>query len=91
MQRGFHVGLSVIQRMVANMACTREQLKTHLEHLHSQVPGLLQGSGDRDEFWPAFASLADSILEAAGPDDYEWVSSQITQILQQNAVTPPEA
>ncbi|TBR37065.1 MULTISPECIES: hypothetical protein [Dyella] len=73
------------------MPSTRDQLQAHLDALHAQVPQLLNGSDDRDEFWPAFASLADPILEAAGPDDYDWVSSQITGILQLNDVSPPEA
>lgn len=77
--------------MFQRMPSSRDQLELDLQQLHDQVPRLLRGNEDRDEFWPAFATLADPILEAAGPDDYDWVSAQITGILQSNDITPPEA
>ncbi|WP_218156349.1 hypothetical protein [Dyella sp. OK004] len=51
----------------------------------------MRQSRDRDDFWPMFAALTNPILDSAGPDDFDWVSSQITAILQSNRLTPPEA
>ncbi|WP_266171259.1 hypothetical protein [Dyella subtropica] len=73
------------------MVKTRDELKLALDSLLLQVQGLLRQSGDSDEFWPMFASLADPILDSAGPDDFDWASSQITHILEANKLTPPEA
>ena len=62
-----------------------------LDGIAQQVPHLLRETGDRDEFWTAFANLTDPPLAAAGPEDFAWVSARITEMLEACGVTPPEA
>ena len=73
------------------MATPRDQLQTMLDAIAQKVPHLLRETGDRDEFWSAFATLTDPPLAAAGPEDFDWVSARITEMLEASGVTPPEA
>lgn len=73
------------------MATPREQLQAMLDGIAQQIPRLLRETPDRDEFWSAFADLTDPPLAAAGPEDFDWVSARITEMLAACGVTPPEA
>jgi len=58
----------------------REQIQ--LNRLLVQLPRLQREFPDPADFWPAFAGLADQIVDAAGPDDYDWVACQINAMLE---------
>lgn len=73
------------------MPKSHDELQVALDRLLLQVPRLMRQSRDRDDFWPMFAAITNPILDSAGPEDFDWVSSQITAILQDNRLTPPEA
>jgi len=73
------------------MTTPRDQLQAMLDNIAQQVPHLLRETDDRDEFWTAFANLTDPPLAAAGPEDFDWVSAKITEMLAACGVTPPEA
>lgn len=73
------------------MAMSRDQLQSMLDGIAQRIPQLLRDTSDRDEFWSAFATLADTPLAAAGPEDFDWVSARITEMLAACGVTPPEA
>ena len=66
----------------------RDQLQIELNRLLLQVPRLLRDSPDPADFWPAFAGLADPILEAAGPDDCDWAGEGISAILRRYNLAP---
>ena len=66
----------------------RDQLQIELNRLLLQVPRLLRESPDPADFWPAFAGLADPILEAAGADDCVWASDQVSAILKRYNLAP---
>jgi hypothetical protein len=48
------------------MAMSRDQLQSMLDGIAQRIPQLLRDTTDRDEFWSAFATLADTPLAAAG-------------------------
>jgi|GEM_PF-2206402 len=58
----------------------REQIQ--LNRLLVQLPHLQQEFPDPADFWSAFAGLADLIVDAAGPDDYDWIACQINAMLE---------
>lgn len=58
----------------------REQMQ--LNRLLAKLPCLQQEFPDPADFWPAFAGLADLIVDAAGPDDLDWIACQINAMLE---------
>lgn len=58
----------------------REQIQ--LNRLLVQLPRLQQEFPDPADFWPAFAALADLIVDASVPDDYAWIACQIDAMLE---------
>ncbi len=62
-----------------------------LERLDSEVARDLHDNPDPDAFWPAFAQKSNAVLEAAGPDHFDWVSAEVSAILQRHGVAVPEA
>lgn len=56
--------------------------KMQLNRLLATLPYLQQEFPDPADFWPAFAGLADLIIDAAGPDDFDWVACQINAMLE---------
>jgi len=69
----------------------RNDLKSMLDELETRVTGQLRDGADVNAFWPVFATESNRVLEAAGPDDFDWVSSQIDDMLQRHGVPVPEA
>ena len=73
------------------MTATRDELLVAINRLFVAVPGLLRSAESPDAFWPAFAGLADEILERAGEADFDWASAQFTDMLRHYKISPPEA
>ncbi|QWT22213.1 hypothetical protein KPL74_09410 [Bacillus sp. NP157] len=69
----------------------RDQLQTMLARLDTEVATGLRDNRDPDAFWPTFAEQSDSVLQAAGPDDFDWVSAEISAILTRHGISIPEA
>ena len=69
----------------------KEQLQNMLDRLDREVAAGLRDNPDRDAFWPDFAARSDAVLEAAGAEHFDWVSSGIAEILQRHGVAVPEA
>lgn len=60
----------------------RNHEQIQLNRLVVQLPRLQQEFPDPADFWSAFAGLADLIVDAAGPDDHDWVACQINAMLE---------
>lgn len=63
------------------MALERIELERRLASLESQLPALVRQHPNADDFYAAFAGLADEIADAAGPSDFDWVEAQIDELL----------
>ncbi|OJW42485.1 MAG: hypothetical protein BGO50_01760 [Rhodanobacter sp. 67-28] len=63
------------------MAETRDELQALLKTLGDQMPVLVREHPDDGDFWANFAGASDFILDAAGPDDFDWVLEQINALL----------
>lgn len=70
------------------MSKDRDQLQIVLNRLLLEVPKLHRANPEPADFWPAFAGLADDILDSAGPEDHDWANGQIWAILRQYNLTP---
>lgn len=73
------------------MAKTRDELEAELQLLDEAMPAVIDEctvDGDLDEaaFWPAFAGMADTILDAASSDDYDWVNQRTDAILKKHRI-----
>lgn len=68
------------------MTTDREQLQIQMNRLTVQMPRLQRECPDPADFWPAFAGIADSVVDAAGPEDFDWVVTQIDAILNRNGL-----
>jgi len=66
----------------------RAQLASMLAKLDQAIPGLLRDYPDDADFWPAFAGEADVIEDAAGAEDFAWVSDQIDELLAKHGLSP---
>ena len=69
----------------------REDLQGMLDRLDTEVAAGLRDNPDPDAFWPTFATQSNIVLEAAGSDDFDWVSSEISVILARHGIPVPEA
>lgn len=69
----------------------RQELERLLERLDAEVAADLRDNPDPDAFWPAFARKSDAVLDAAGPEHFDWVSAEVAAILQRHGVPAPEA
>jgi hypothetical protein len=63
------------------MFATREELQRRLTQLEGAMPWWKSACPDPGDFIQLFARNADPIMDAAGPFNYDWVSSQIDLIL----------
>lgn len=69
----------------------QEDLQGMLGRLDAEVAAGLRDNPDPDAFWPTFAAQSNTVLEAAGPDDFDWVSAEISAILARHGIPVPEA
>jgi hypothetical protein len=67
---------------------SRDSLMIRIDRLAVELPGLQRESPDPAEFWPRFAGQADCIVDAAAPDDYDWVVTQIDAMLASRGLAP---
>lgn len=62
-------------------------MKTHAElagmlgALARAFPGMIAEHPDDEEFWPAFAGVADEIVDSAGAADCEYVHDRVDEML----------
>lgn len=63
------------------MTLSRHELESELAALDNAVAQLLIDHEDPADFWPAFAGMADTIVDAAGPDDADWALEQVDAII----------
>lgn len=64
------------------MKDARDQLQVALNRLLLQVGRIKREFPDPVEFWPEFAGRADAIVDAASPQDYDWVVTQLDRMLE---------
>jgi hypothetical protein len=69
----------------------RNELQEMLDRLDAEVAERLRETADRDAFWPVFAEASNEVLEAAGPEHFDWVSSRIDEMLGRYGISVPEA
>ena len=69
----------------------RKALQAMLDRLASDVEAGLHVNPDPDAFWPTFATQSSLVLEAAGPEHFDWVSSEVSAILMKHGISVPEA
>ncbi|PMQ04231.1 hypothetical protein DyAD56_16205 [Dyella sp. AD56] len=65
----------------------RARLHQKLNAIEAELPALIREHTDPAELWPAFAGIADEVLDAAGPDLYEWVADKIDGMLSFHGLT----
>ena len=68
----------------STMAKSRSELEKQISALAAQTPAMVRDHPDDADFFPAFAGESDVILDGAGPDDVEWVLTEIDSILAVN-------
>jgi hypothetical protein len=69
----------------------RDDLQRMLDRLATEVQAGLHENPDPDAFWPTFATQSNFVLEAAGPEHFDWVSSEVSSILMKHGISVPEA
>lgn len=60
---------------------TRDDLQALLNSLEADLPGMLERNPDPADFWPEFAGRADEIVDGAGPDDHDWATAKVDELL----------
>jgi hypothetical protein len=65
----------------ADLTLTRDHAQALLQLLDQLLPALIADNPDDADFWPAFAGEADVILDGVGPEDHEWASKAIDELL----------
>ena len=60
---------------------TRTELDAAFDSLAEQLPSMIAENPDEADFWPAFAGVADEIIDNAGAPDCEYVSNRIETML----------
>lgn len=68
------------------MSIDRDQLQIQINRLVLQMPRLKRENPDPADFWPAFAGLADDVLDQASPDDHDWAAATIEAMLEDNGL-----
>jgi hypothetical protein len=68
-----------------------DDLQRMLDRLAIEVEAGLHENPDPDAFWPTFATQSNLVLEAAGPEHFDWVSSEVSAILMKHGISVPEA
>lgn len=68
-----------------------DDLTRMLGRLDEEVARDLRENPDPDAFWPMFAQKSNAVLEAAGPEHFDWVSAEVSAILHRHGVPVPEA
>lgn len=68
---------------------SRAQLRLNLDALDAKIPSLLDAHPDPDEFWAAFAGESDFATESARSEDYDWVNTEIDDLLRKHGVAIP--
>lgn len=66
------------------MTLTRPELQIRLNALEARLPALVREYPEHADFWPAFAGMADDIVEAAGADDCDWVDDRLEEMLRRH-------
>jgi hypothetical protein len=74
------LAIIVIAAMTKHRSRGLEQMR--LNRLLVLIPRLQRELPDPADFWPAFAGLADLIVDAAAPDDHDWIACQINAMLE---------
>lgn len=59
----------------------RARLQQKLNAVEAELPRLIAEYPDPAELWPAFAGIADEVLDSAGSDLHEWVADKIEGML----------
>lgn len=72
------------------MPMHRADLVTQLEALELALPDILARCTDEADFWPEFAGIADEIVEAALPEDHDYVAGRIDSMLKNAGMIPGE-
>ena len=68
---------------------TRARLQKALNRLEAHLPGLLDAHPELEDFWPAFASEADVILDSAPANEQEWVADRLESMLSFHGAPAP--
>lgn len=61
-----------------------------LDALEKQLPELMLANPDEGDFWPEFAGVADSILDAAHGEDHAYAQGRIDCMLKNAGLIPGE-
>jgi hypothetical protein len=72
------------------MSLSRSELTLKLKALEDAMPALLAAHPEDADFWPAFAGEAEAIEEAAAPEDFEFVRTQIDCVLGSHGLIPSD-
>jgi len=66
---------------------TRERLQRALSIVDSAIPRLKSEYQDDETFWPAFAALADDVVENLTDADGEWAYAELDAIMKKHALS----
>jgi len=65
----------------------RERLKKSLSIVDSAIPRLKSEFPDEETFWPAFAVLADDVVENLTDADGEWAYAELDAIMNKHGLS----
>lgn len=63
-------------------------LNVQLNRLYLRTRQLRRELPEPEDFWPEFAGLADEILDAATPEEYDVVVGRLEVMLADNGLSP---
>lgn len=73
-------------RETAPNLATRAELTRRLAVIRSNIPTLLRLFPDRAEFFNEFVSFADDVKQCARPEDQDWATNHIQQMLSEHGM-----
>lgn len=75
--------------MAATGGASRADLQVQLDALDAAIDGMKKAYPEPSAFWPEFAGMADTILDAASADDFDWVNVRTDEILAKHHLAIP--
>ncbi|RDI99436.1 hypothetical protein DVT68_00810 [Dyella solisilvae] len=71
------------------MARSHAELEQMLDAVDAAIPRLVEAKPRAEDFWTAFASMANKVQACAGPDDHGWVCDRLDAIQVKHHLVPP--
>jgi len=66
---------------------SREQMAKTLSIIDSAIPRLKSEFPEEEQFWPAFAGMADQVIENLTETDGEWAYAELDAIMHKHGLS----